>query len=283
MGILQTGAQQLMFTAVFICFLAYYRLDPASGRRRSRKQRKSKPQKMPAQEVDRALLHPSSSATAHDSSDSDSDIESFHNHIHRSYGAVEENPAIDHENLATHAHAHDDYHNIPAHMRDILERHLLPSEEAIHGKVGSPQEYRLAKRLALASVWYICLIVCVSIFLLAFNTSRLYIMPWAHVLGVTASLLAMCQYVPQIVYTARARLVRSMSIPMMCIQVPGSALFVYTLGSNVGVTWSTLLPYIIAAALQATLLFLCIAWKVRQHRAGLDDYGQRTGRAALSA
>ena len=106
---------------------------------------------------------------------------------------------------------------------------------------------------------------------------------WANVLGVAASVLTMCQYVPQIVHTARARLVRSMSITMMCIQVPGAALFVYALAQQVGVDWSSLMPFLVAATLQGILLILCIVFKMQQRRAGIDDYGQHIGAAALSA
>ena len=123
MGVIQTGVQQLMFTILFACFLRYYPLDmQARRRRRSRKQRKLS--RAPVQEADLSLLRPP--PTQQDSSDSDSDVESFHHHIHKSYGAVAESANPTQGNLASHAHSHDAYHNIPAHMRDILERHLLP-------------------------------------------------------------------------------------------------------------------------------------------------------------
>lgn len=280
MGVIQTGVQQLMFTILFMCFLRYYPLElHARRRRRSRKQRKLS--RAPVQEADLSLLHPP--PTQQDSSDSDSDVESFHHHIHKSYGAVAEPANPVQEDLASHAHSHNAYHNIPAHMRDILERHLLPSEEAIHGKVGAVHEFSVARRLAWAAAWLIAVALGTSAVLLIGRAPFVYVRAWANVLGVTASALTMCQYVPQIVHTARARLVRSMSITMMCFQVPGAALFIYTLAQQVGVDWSSLMPFVVAAMLQGILLILCIVFKIRQHRAGIDDYGQHMGAAALGA
>ena len=278
MGVIQTGVQQLMFTILFACFLRYYPLDmQARRRRRSRKQRKLS--RAPVQEADLSLLRPP--PTQQDSSDSDSDVESFHHHIHKSYGTVAESANPTQGNLASHAHSHDAYHNIPAHMRDILERHLLPSEEAIHGRVGAMHEYAVARRLAWTAACLILAALGTSVVLLTGHAPR--VRTWANVLGVAASVLTMCQYVPQIVHTARARLVRSMSITMMCIQVPGAALFVYALAQQVGVDWSSLMPFLVAATLQGILLILCIVFKIQQRRAGIDDYGQHIGAAALSA
>ncbi len=57
--------------------------------------------------------------------------------------------------------------------------------------------------------------------------AKLLVQRWATFLGVTGTILAAGQYIPQIVYTARTKLVGSLSIPMMCLQVPGSIAFVY--------------------------------------------------------
>lgn len=111
---------------------------------------------------------------------------------------------------------------------------------------------------------------------------------WATFLGVLSTVLALLQYLPQIVLTARAKLVGSPSIPMMCIQSPGSFVFVYTLAVRPGVDWTTWGVYLTSALievrlrltraagiLQFVLLFMCIAWKARQARLGVDDYGNR--------
>ena len=105
-------------------------------------------------------------------------------------------------------------------------------------------------------------------------SSRPLISRWAAFLGSSATVLAAGQYLPQIIYTARTKLVGSLSIPMMCLQVPGSAVFVYSLALQPGTDWSSLAAYVLTGVLQIVLLVLCVAWRIRQRRAGIDDYGR---------
>lgn len=118
-------------------------------------------------------------------------------------------------------------------------------------------------------------------------SSRLLVNRWAAFLGWSAMLLAAFQYLPQIVYTARNRLVGSLSIPMMCLQVPGAVLFIYTLSLQPGVNITSLAAYVCTAVLQTILFGLCIAWRIRQGRMGIDDFGRpiqvAAGRAASEA
>lgn len=105
-------------------------------------------------------------------------------------------------------------------------------------------------------------------------SSRLLVQRWAGFLGWSATLLAALQYIPQIIHTARARLVGSLSIPMMCLQVPGSAIFVYSLALRPGVNYTSLAAYVCTGILQGVLLVLCIVWRIRERRMGIDDYGR---------
>jgi uncharacterized protein with PQ loop repeat len=105
-------------------------------------------------------------------------------------------------------------------------------------------------------------------------SSRLLVDRWAAFLGWSAMILAAFQYLPQIVYTARMKLVGSLSIPMMCLQVPGSIVFVYSLALKPGINFTSLAAYICTGVLQAVLLGMCIAWRLRQKRLGIDDYGR---------
>ncbi|PWN32151.1 uncharacterized protein FA14DRAFT_162386 [Meira miltonrushii] len=118
-------------------------------------------------------------------------------------------------------------------------------------------------------------------------SSRLLVNRWAAFLGWSAMLLAAFQYLPQIVYTARNKLVGSLSIPMMCLQVPGAVLFIYTLSLQPGVNITSLAAYVCTAVLQTILLGLCVAWRIRQGRMGIDDFGRpvqvAAGRAASEA
>jgi len=82
---------------------------------------------------------------------------------------------------------------------------------------------------------------------------------WANVLGIMAALLASIQYFPQIYTTFRLRRVGSLSIPMMCIQTPGSLVWAASLAVRLGKEgWSAWGVYIVTACLQGTLLAMGI-------------------------
>lgn len=105
---------------------------------------------------------------------------------------------------------------------------------------------------------------------------------WATFLGMEATVLACFQYLPQLWKTYNTRLVGSLSIPTMVIQArkwpsmcshecfrfmffaAGSFLFVYNFIGRPGVNYSTWLNYLLTGVLQLILLFMCIAWKIRQ-------------------
>lgn len=69
----------------------------------------------------------------------------------------------------------------------------------------------------------------VTLFLLTYHSSPQQIQAWATVLGVTSAALAIIQYLPQLIKTYRMKLVGAISIPMMCIQSPGSVLMVVSI------------------------------------------------------
>lgn len=90
---------------------------------------------------------------------------------------------------------------------------------------------------------------------------------WATALGMLSTFLAVFQYLvrrlfptpvraasvdpppslqPQITRTWRRKLVGSLSIPMMCIQTPGSFVFVYSLMVRPGVNWTAWSVYLIS-------------------------------------
>ena len=113
---------------------------------------------------------------------------------------------------------------------------------------------------------------------------------WATLLGVTSSILAMVQYTPQLIHTYRLKLVGVLSIPMMCITVPGSVLMITGIAfrqvkicvskspdidhaDRPGTNWTSWFTYLVAGVMQGALLVLCIVWKYRQGRLGIDDFG----------
>ncbi|GAA5829901.1 hypothetical protein JCM5353_006108 [Sporobolomyces roseus] len=96
---------------------------------------------------------------------------------------------------------------------------------------------------------------------------------WATTLGLLAVALGCAQYAPQLILTARKKLVGSLSIPMMLLQTPGSFVFVWTLAIRPGVDFTGWAPYFVTGILQGTLLILCLFFKRRQTRLGIDDWG----------
>ncbi|KAF9252195.1 hypothetical protein DTO006G1_2942 [Penicillium roqueforti] len=82
---------------------------------------------------------------------------------------------------------------------------------------------------------------------------------WANFLGILAAILASIQYFPQIYTTFRLRCVGSLSIPMMCIQTPGSLVWAASLAARKGWSgWSIWGVLVVTACLQGTLLTMAI-------------------------
>jgi hypothetical protein len=85
-------------------------------------------------------------------------------------------------------------------------------------------------------------------------TASPFLYPYAQFLGVSATILTVFQYAPQILKTYQSGVVGALSIPMMLIQVPGCVMFVGSLVGRPGVEWSAWLTYAFAGSMQAVLL-----------------------------
>lgn len=96
---------------------------------------------------------------------------------------------------------------------------------------------------------------------------------WATFLGVSSALLAAIQYAPQIIHTYRMKLVGALSIVMMMIQSPGAVLMVLSIALRPDTNWTSWITFAVAGVMQGTLLIMCICWKFRQLRLGIDDFG----------
>ncbi|KAJ7078446.1 hypothetical protein B0H15DRAFT_537405 [Mycena belliarum] len=96
---------------------------------------------------------------------------------------------------------------------------------------------------------------------------------WALYLGVSSATLAVVQYLPQIATTWHARLVGALSVPMMCVQTPGAVAMVLSIALRPGTNWTSWITYAVAGIMQGSLLAICIAWKLRQRRLHIDDFG----------
>jgi len=105
---------------------------------------------------------------------------------------------------------------------------------------------------------------------------------WATFLGVSSALLAALEYAPQLKYTFEIKVVGALSIPMMLIQTPGAILMVLSIALRPGTNWTSWITFAVAGIMQGSLLVMCLAWKVRQKRLGVDDFGQRIATTAAT-
>ncbi|KAF1944422.1 PQ loop repeat protein-like protein [Clathrospora elynae] len=120
------------------------------------------------------------------------------------------------------------------------------------------------------------LAVSIAFFIAAFIGSLVFVyaLPshvrgWANFLGLLATALAAVQYIPQIFMTWRLQETGSLSIPMMCIQTPGSALFAASLYMRLGMGgWSAWGLFILSGCLQGVLLGMSLwfVWRDRRDR-----------------
>ncbi|TKA68470.1 hypothetical protein B0A49_08086, partial [Cryomyces minteri] len=100
-----------------------------------------------------------------------------------------------------------------------------PSRSSPAPTTPQPAAALLVGSLAFAHLF---LTLLASVILLAYR-GAFAIQPWTDLLGLLATSLAAVQYVPQIWTTWTSGQVRSLSIGMMCIQTPGSAVFAASL------------------------------------------------------
>jgi uncharacterized protein with PQ loop repeat len=94
-----------------------------------------------------------------------------------------------------------------------------------------------------------------------------HIRQWANFLGVLATLFAAVQYLPQIYTTYRIQSVESLSVPMMCIQTPGSFVFAASLAARLGPQgWSAWGLFILTGCMQGVLLGMSLWFLWRDRR-----------------
>jgi uncharacterized protein with PQ loop repeat len=121
----------------------------------------------------------------------------------------------------------------------------------------SGQTYRTALVVTGLCLFHALVTIIIS---MAFELRQPAAVPaWANFLGVLAAILASVQYFPQIYTTFRLQCVGSLSIPMMCIQTPGSLVWAASLAARKGWSgWSIWGVLVVTACLQGTLLTMAI-------------------------
>jgi hypothetical protein len=91
---------------------------------------------------------------------------------------------------------------------------------------------------------------------------------WANFLGLLGTLLAAIQYFPQIITTYKLQETGSLSVPMMCIQTPGSFVFAASLAVRLGPGgWSAWGLFIFTGILQGCLLVMSLGFVWRDRKA----------------
>jgi len=121
--------------------------------------------------------------------------------------------------------------------------------------------------------------ICIIHALATFTTSLIliarqpeHLQSWANTLGILATLLASIQYFPQLYTTFRLKHVGSLSIPMMCIQTPGSFVWAGSLAARLGRKgWSAWGVYVVTGCLQGVLLGMGIYFEVMDRRRRKDQ------------
>lgn len=244
------------------------------GDDRKRRRHRSKRVRQRQRNASTHLAPPEDSG--HVSSGSESDLESIHHHINQSYGATSHVDPVGIRSENTHASREHEslLQNVPDSMRRIMEQHRLVPDPDIAGTLGSRAEWKTSKVLGTITAVFAVIVIGTTFWAVFGNLSARDRHRWAAFLGLTGTVLAIGQYLPQIIHTARSRLVQSISLVTIAVQLPGSLVFVYTLAGRPGTDWSSLLAYLVAAGLQLVLFALCIAWKIRQSRLQIDDYGR---------
>ena len=117
----------------------------------------------------------------------------------------------------------------------------------------SAPTYRTALLVAATCIIHALVVIVLSVTFYFADPSLMQ--SWANFLGILATVLSSIQYFPQIYTTFHLRHVGSLSIPMMCIQTPGSLVWAASLAARLGPEgWSAWGVYVVTAALQGTLL-----------------------------
>ncbi|KAK6544794.1 hypothetical protein TWF694_001477 [Orbilia ellipsospora] len=142
---------------------------------------------------------------------------------------------------------------------------VLPTSDALstdshHHKNPSPTT---AVTISLLSFLHLIVTLVISVFLYR-TASPTAILNWTSFLGIQSTILASIQYIPQIYTTYKLKAVGSLSIPMMCIQTPGSFVWALSLATREGTDWSSWLVYCVTGTLQGSLLVMAIIFERRR-------------------
>ncbi|RMD45085.1 hypothetical protein DV735_g175, partial [Chaetothyriales sp. CBS 134920] len=142
--------------------------------------------------------------------------------------------------------------------------------------------FRTAVVVAIVCGLHAILVIILSCFFVVAHPSGLQ--TWANVLGISATVLASIQYFPQIYTTYVLKTVGSLSLPMMCLQTPGSFVWAASLAARLGPEgWSAWGVYCVTGCLQGTLLAMGIFYELTARSREKRDLQERMGISNTSA
>ena len=151
-----------------------------------------------------------------------------------------------------------------------------------------PHTYQTALLVTLLSVLHAILILILSVYYVYLRPS--HAQWWANFLGIFSTILASIQYFPQIWTTWNLKRVGSLSIPMMCIQTPGSFVWAGSLAKRFGAEgWSAWGVYLVTGCLQGSLLVMGAYFEIMFRRRERDElrgrvvYGARTSTSGIGS
>ncbi|KAI9821864.1 MAG: hypothetical protein M1827_002446 [Pycnora praestabilis] len=142
---------------------------------------------------------------------------------------------------------------------------LTPPKSPASPSGATPPTYTLAITVTAVSLLHILLTALLSIYILALYPN--IAQQWANILGILTTILASIQYLPQLYTTYLLKSVGSLSIPMMCIQTPGSLVWAASLAARVGTKgWSAWVVYVVTGCLQGGLLGMGIWFEFQERK-----------------
>lgn len=162
----------------------------------------------------------------------------------------------------------------------IISNDPITSEPATTPK-SLPHTYQTALLVTFLSVLHAILTLILSVY-------YVYLRPehsqwWANFLGIFSTILASIQYFPQIWTTWNLKRVGSLSIPMMCIQTPGSFVWAGSLAKRYGSEgWSAWGVYLVTGCLQGSLLVMGSYFEIMERRRERDELRSRVVYAGQS-
>ena len=146
-----------------------------------------------------------------------------------------------------------------------------PNTEDNHA--GDKYTWRTALGVAFACLLHGLVVIVLSTALAFARPS--FMATWGNILGITATILAGIQYLPQIWMTWHLGHIGSLSIPMMLIQTPGSFVWSASLAARLGTQgWSTWGVFLVTGCLQGCLLVMGICFEVKARREKGTDEGE---------